>query len=449
MNFYYLNLEILNDELSNYSNTKEYSNIIFKNLSFKDRVKSFLKPEFKFINTKDINFQVEEEIVIWTSNIVFIDDVKIKLFVDKLYHSQGSFMWGSKEGFIYKGTKNDFEAENYKIFTLEPFLIEIFDFQSYRNLLEISLDTREFNEIEKAQDIYIKKSQNLEKIEMEYKFLSSVPESLKNFFISVHSFKQSGTMAQYSMPRINYLDISKRHVNGELSQKDIASLFQQLTIYFEKLIEHKFIMSDEPFDFISEKTKNRIITFESLDIYQLVDNVFNFSSNYKSIDVAFTELNFFLEKNRKAIHKKGSVISHGDLCFSNILASQNFQDLILIDPMGGLFDDSVQSIYYDFAKLSHSIMGGYDLIINGLAELKFDENMEIFISFKKENNMYLEEAFLDLLDKFGLNVSITRLVEASLFLSMLPLHTENHMKTAMLALRGSEILAQLVKSKTI
>tara|TARA_B110000008_G_scaffold232949_1_gene236657 strand:+ start:3236 stop:4585 length:1350 start_codon:yes stop_codon:yes gene_type:complete len=449
MNFYFLNLEILNQELSGYSSTSIYSNIIFKNQSFKDRVKSSLNPHFNFIEKESINFESEEDLVIWTSNVVFLDSIKMKLFLEKLWHAEGSFRWGNEEGFIFKGTKKDFDNKNYKNFKLENTFLEITDFQSFQNLLEVSLDTRAFNKIEKSADTYIKKSKDIKKIEMEFNFLSSLPEDLKTFFIKVHSFKISGQLAEYSMPRINYLDISRRHINGEISKNETEILFEQLSIYFENVMEYGLNRNDEPFNFISEKTNNRIVAFKSLEIYSPVNEVFKFSPNFKSIDEAFKTLNFFLEKNKKNINKKGSIISHGDLCFSNILASKNFKDLIFIDPMGGSIDSSMRSIYYDFAKLSHSILGGYDLIIHNLSELAFNEDMHLHVSFKKERNKYLEDGLFGLLDKFNLSKNITRLIEASLFLSMLPLHSENQKRTSMLAVRGSEILAELTKNKTI
>jgi len=251
------------------------------------------------------------------------------------------------------------------------------------------------------------------------------------------------------MPRINYLDISRRHINGELTKEDVEILFGKLEIYFEKLIEVEFQKTGKEFDFISDKTKKRVNSFKGLSLFKDINSLFKLSPDYKSLDEVFERLNLYLEKNKRNINKKGSVITHGDLCFSNILSSKDFRELIFIDPMGGTIEESIKSIYYDFAKLSHSILGNYDLIIHGLADLEFNNDMELFISFKKERNIELEENFLTLLEKFNLDIGITRLVEASLFLSMLPLHAENYKRSSMLAFRGSEILTELIKGKLI
>jgi len=103
----------------------------------------------------------------------------------------------------------------------------------------------------------------------------------------------------------------------------------------------------------------------------------------------------------------------------------------------------MRSIYYDFAKLSHSILGNYDKIINDAAEIKFNNSMDAYISYKTENNRYLSEKFKNFIALYNLDISLVRLIEASLFLSMLPLHSEDTRKMIMLALRGSEILREL------
>ena len=449
MNFIYVDLEIFNSDLSGFSNTNLYSNIIFKNQSLLERLKDSLDSRFKFKLQNLADIETQEEFIVWTSNIVSINTLKQSLFLEKLYYSQGSFKWSQGRGFIFKGTKKDFDDSKHNNLALEDFFIEINDFQSFQALLETSLDTRHFNEIEKFADTYVKKSKDINKLEMEFKFLAELPPSLNSFFIKPHSFKKTKDQAQYSMPRINYLDISRRHINGDLLKEDIDILFEQLNIYFERVFEISFKKTGREYDFISYKTKKRIDDFRNLELFNPANDLIKFSSKFESLDHAFEQLNFFLEKNRNKINKKGSVISHGDLCFSNILASKDFRNLIFIDPMGGSIEESMKSVYYDFAKLSHSILGQYDMIIHGLGELEFNKDMEIFISFKKEKNLYLEENFLQLLDKFNLNLGTTRLIEASLFLSMLPLHSENQKRTIMLALRGCEILREITENRLI
>ena len=55
------------------------------------------------------------------------------------------------------------------------------------------------------------------------------------------------------------------------------------------------------------------------------------------------------------------IISHGDLCMSNILWSDEMNIIKFIDPKGSEY--MMLDEYYDIAKLSHSIVGNYDQII--------------------------------------------------------------------------------------
>ena len=449
MNFIYEDLEITSLDLSEFSNTKTFSNIVFKNQTLHERLRTTLDDRFKFTSHSYQETDEDEQIIIWTSNIVSLVDQKHSIFLEKLLNSHGAYKWSNEEGFIYKGSQREFNEKKYTKLKLENHLFEINDFTSFQNLLETSLDTREFNEIQKLSETYVKKSKNKQKIENEFIFLNSLPKQLKPFYITVHSFNQTKDLASYSMPRIKYLDVSRRHINGEITEKEVKTFFSQLNIYFEKVMELGLKKTGNEYDFIHSKTNERISEYKKTINYNKVNNLFEFSQNSQNLDSTFKKLCDSLEKNKKKIIKQGSMLSHGDLCFSNILSSKDFRNLILIDPMGGTIQNSYKSIYYDFAKLSHSILGNYDLIIHGQADLKFNNDVELSIYFKKNKNAYLEENFLILLEKFQLDLKLTRLIEASLFLSMLPLHNESFYRTSMLALRGKEILDNINQNTLI
>ena len=70
------------------------------------------------------------------------------------------------------------------------------------------------------------------------------------------------------------------------------------------------------------------------------------------------------------------MISHGDLCFSNILFDTRVESIKCIDPRG-ITPKGEYSIYgdrrYDLAKLYHSVVGLYDFIIAGRYSLDLNE----------------------------------------------------------------------------
>ena len=150
-----------------------------------------------------------------------------------------------------------------------------------------------------------------------------------------------------------------------------------------------------------------------------------------------------LKENEKLINSKGRVLSHGDLCFSNILFSPTEMEIKLIDPRGIDKSNGYRSPYYDMAKLSHSLLGDYDFIVNGMTNINFDYDMRCSNELTVNKNHNYHEIFKSFLDDFKLDLHVVRLIESSLFLSMLPLHIEDTKKVFSLALRSVEIYEDL------
>lgn len=136
-------------------------------------------------------------------------------------------------------------------------------------------------------------------------------------------------------------------------------------------------------------------------------------------------------------------VSHGDLGFSNVLYSSATQTFQLIDPRGAdtaeeLFSDP----YYDVAKLSHSILGDYDFLVAGFYQLVHDEHLGLTLAAEGPP-AELRELFLVALAENGYDRDVARLGEASLFLSMLPLHVDSPKRVTAFALRARSIIDEL------
>ncbi len=120
-------------------------------------------------------------------------------------------------------------------------------------------------------------------------------------------------------------------------------------------------------------------------------------------------------------------ILHGDFCFSNILYDFRANAIRLVDPRGGSVAGR-PAIHgdprYDIAKLYHSAVGGYDLIMAGRYGLEDDGAYALSLDLYAEAGWEERQAaFLD--HSFaGLNVEAAQApaISVLLFLSMLPLH---------------------------
>lgn len=112
---------------------------------------------------------------------------------------------------------------------------------------------------------------------------------------------------------------------------------------------------------------------------------------------------------------------HGDLCFSNVMYDLSTDSICLIDPRGsfgepGIYGDS----RYDLGKIRHSL-SGYEYIVNDKFEIQaFAEGMMLSLPISSVQNQVLVEWDRLLSDRSR----DIKMIEALLFLSMLPLHVD-------------------------
>ncbi|NIE80921.1 capsular biosynthesis protein [Asaia sp. As-1742] len=124
-----------------------------------------------------------------------------------------------------------------------------------------------------------------------------------------------------------------------------------------------------------------------------------------------------------------ATLMHGDFCFSNILYNSRNSRISAIDPRGYVFADKLEiwgDFRYDIAKFSHSVDGLYDFILAGRYTLtqqsEYDFNLEFDASPQRD---WLQKSFAEM-KIAGLSTASreTRAIMTSLFVSMLPLHSD-------------------------
>ena len=120
-------------------------------------------------------------------------------------------------------------------------------------------------------------------------------------------------------------------------------------------------------------------------------------------------------------------ITHGDYCFSNILFDTMNFVFKLIDPRGRFLNSTIYGDpRYDIAKLRHSAVGLYDFIVLGFYNLrqKSDDAFEFKI-FADTNKLVLQPYFDSLVVEYGFALHQVKVIEALLFLTMIPLHGDD------------------------
>ena len=123
-----------------------------------------------------------------------------------------------------------------------------------------------------------------------------------------------------------------------------------------------------------------------------------------------------------------ATLIHGDFCFSNIFYDFRSRVVKVIDPRG-LDPDWNVTLFgdprYDIAKLSHSVLGQYDVIICGdriASQNGYSFEMEVCPDVDQSWNK-IERAFHEVsIIKNSEQVRCNYAIMVHLFLSMLPLH---------------------------
>ena len=98
--------------------------------------------------------------------------------------------------------------------------------------------------------------------------------------------------------------------------------------------------------------------------------------------------------------------------------------------------------FYDICKLSHSVCGSYDYFNSGMFEISLSETNTLTLSIDSDNERYIR-IFKKKLSENCCDYRLIRLYEASLFLSMLPLHIDRRKKVLGFILNAVRIMDEV------
>jgi hypothetical protein len=250
--------------------------------------------------------------------------------------------------------------------------------------------SRSFNTLRVSGDEVIKSSKNSDKIISEYAYFYSVPEELRKFLVKPYDLSVIDGEASYRMKFWRSLDAGAQYSSGQLSLDSFIKIIESVDM-FSKVAKRNSRTTSQSWPSLMQtvvtKARTRALDLRGSRALSLCDRLEQYILN-------------------TVPHSIDSVESHGDLCLSNIIICED-NVVRFIDPRG---TDSIwMDEYYDMAKLSQCILGGYDFIINDAPEMHAPEIKEYFLEYIKSR---------------GLSYSMLRVYEASLFISMCPLHSD-------------------------
>lgn len=310
-----------------------------------------------------------------------------------------------------------------------------------------SFSARHFNRI--AHDRYdvVKQSPNVDKIRREYAFFGFLPEVMQPFFLQPFSYREDEAGASYRMRRLFVPDLAVQWVHSAFTEAQFDQLLGHLFHYLgsrpRRDVGRKAAQRTATALYV-DKVQARIDQLLGLQVGRDMDAVLRAGGIAGGVGALFERHVEAYSRVSRRRSEPQMCVSHGDPCFSNILYSPSTQTFQLIDPRGADQEDEIYSdVYYDVAKLSHSVLGSYDFIVAGQFELVHEEDLALSLRIDDDAPASLRPRFVQELSRNGFDVDLVRACEASLFLSMLPLHIDNPKRLAAFALRARDILVEL------
>lgn len=423
--------------------------------------------QITFIELNDFQqLKDNDNLIFIRDSIILKNPEQLEILEKKLKLSESDLAWVSVNHVVAVGLKKIHQSSLSKvekaIFNSELEQLELnclqapdfYDLSRFDDLvgyLHSDFQLRHFNNLRESDYQLTKSSIQKEKIKAEYNYFHFAPDILKPSLIPTFDYEELGDVARYSMPKKKILDFSLQWINNSVSEESFAAFVARLDYYFS-ILPKKLMSADKRsqlFDslYIS-KVEKRLELLKKSESFKQLQAIFSQTTDYAGIDELFGRYFSVIRQMKKNIISKFdySAVSHGDLCFSNILFSEGTKEFFLLDPKGAISADAIYSEpTYDLVKLSHSINGNYDFIVNNLQRIEFDRELNIDLKVSlPEHYRGLKDQFNEWIFKtFSLEVRELRVMEVSLFLSMIPLHLDSKKKALSFLINASQILDEI------
>lgn len=352
-----------------------------------------------------------------------------------IFYDMGGYgLWDGVNGSSYAEIKCD-------AFT------DISEIGNFRQFITSGFEARFFNSLSGDEYTLTKKSEKINKIKAEHDFYYMLPEAMKQWFVRPYDLRIAEGFASYKMERFHMADLAIRYVHGAIKLDEFADILGRL-FYFAGIRYAKDV-SETDYEAMArslyiDKVRERIQALKESKEYNRLETLIAELTDYSGLDDIVNDyLNLYSNIRSGRRFRNILVVSHGDMCFSNILYNHETSMLKLIDPKGAVSEDDMYTDpYYDLAKLSHSVCGRYDFFNSDLYDISIGEDMRAVLTVDFDNREYVE-MFKSKLAEAGIDYRLVRLYECSLFLSMLPLHIDRPKKVFAFILNAINIIKEL------
>lgn len=324
----------------------------------------------------------------------------------------------------------------------------------YNSKLEVR--AREFNHItiDKNRGILKKTSDDKDKFIGEIKWYLKLPADVEYVRPRIFNYSTSYVNPYVSMEYYAYHTVHELFLYGDLTLQQWIDIFNRIRFVCDDFKRYtvqdanirpaleEMYLTKTLQRFEKMKKDERFITFFESPIVVNGERYLPLNEIIITLEKAIPEMLYDVDTFN---------IIHGDLCFANIMVDSNFSFIKVIDPRGkfGTYD-IYGDFRYELAKLFHSVDGKYDFIIKDLFDLDYNSETAC-INYRIQNrkrDFNLYKVFLDTFSaEVGGDLKKIELIEALLFLSMIPLHGESIRHQMAMLGTGLEILNRVIDIK--
>jgi hypothetical protein len=322
------------------------------------------------------------------------------------------------------------------------------DVNGFLSFMTGATEVRHFNAMQSLAGVYRKSSTDMAKMRAEYRFFHVVPESLKRFLLPTFNYQEQGGSASYEMEKLSVPDAALQIVHHSFTRASFAKLLDSFFDFIatrERRATGAPAVRDAARQEIAGKVDRRLAQLMANPIGERVDQLLRAAGPMGGIADLQARAQTIINRAIDRDPADYLAVSHGDPCLSNILFNGDLGLFRLIDPRGAeTLEGTFMHPLYDLAKFSHSVVGGYDFINNGLFECRLDGNNELALELDGNGPpLWMREAFAERVAHAGFDMRAVRAIELSLFMSMLPLHIDVPRKLPAFALTASAIITEM------
>ena len=324
--------------------------------------------------------------------------------------------------------------------------LDVGHLENYFSTKQFVLKTRYFNRLQfdESRENVIKTSTNNEKLVNEINWYKQIPDEILDLVpkISDSSVQKNPFI---KLEYIKHPTLSELWLYGEFSSNFWKEIINDLFIIIQKFKKHNHHVTKQEYNSIYfQKTQDRINELmQDNQIFKEIfeqDFIFINSKKQKNWKLMKDQIN---EKINIMFNEKDNCLIHGDLYFSNILYDSEKRNFKLIDPRGKWGHGIAGDIKYDIAKIRHSIVGGFDTITNGLYSANYQGPNKIeYNVFVSKNNQTIRNKLDNIIEQ-NWKLDEIKMIEGLLFISMLPLHSDNFERQLALFCIGIERLNEI------